>query len=166
MKITRSKHTALFIAAMVILVAGRPALEALGVGELLSYIPFFLVFILLIIILILDRRVKPAPPGSEGAPATEPEDSGMSSKKGLSLPAALLQMSWMSRIRLIVLGAVAAAIGYALIDGLERLDVSREVTTLGICALLLIQFQLGGRSKPEDPDPESSPEEEPEEPGE
>ena len=162
MKITPSRHPGLFISALVILAVGKPGLETLGVEEPWSFIPFYLCFVLLIFIVILDRQAKPALPGPGPARGAEPESAGTPGGNGVSLPGALLRMGWRGQARLLLYGVLGAAAGYVLVEGLERLGVNPSVTTLAICAGLLIQFQLQGHPEPKDLNTNTAPNEEPE----
>ncbi|NRB28789.1 MAG: hypothetical protein HRU37_14055 [Roseibacillus sp.] len=143
MKITPSAHPALFISALVLMVLGHPGLEALGVKEPWSFIPFILSFVLLIFIVILDRQAKPAQRDHGPERETGPQDGD-----GVSFPGALLRMGWKRLAIFLLLGVLGAAGGHVLVEELGSLGVSPSVTTLAICAVLLIQFQLGGTSGP------------------
>ena len=143
MKITPSAHPALFISTLVVMVLGYPGLEALGVKEPWSFMPFILCFVLLVFIVILDRQAKPAQKNHDPGREAEPQDGG-----GVSFFGALLRMGWRRQAKFLLFGVLGGAAGCVLVEKLEPLGVNPSVTTLAICAVLMIAFQLSGTSGP------------------
>jgi hypothetical protein len=143
MKITPSTHPALFISALVVLVLGPPGLEALGVKEPWSFIPFILCFVLLVFIVILDRLAKPAQRDHGPGQEAELQDGG-----GVSFPGALLRMGWWRLAKFLLFGVLGGVLCYLLVEKLEALGVSPSLTALAICAVFMIQFQLSRASGP------------------